>query len=93
MERIKNKIGDIIEGEIRNITEFGLFIALNEDIDGLVHLSDISWDGNGDELIKNYVRGSSAQAKILDIDVEKERISLGIKQLTEDVTEIGRAHV
>ena len=81
-----NNIGDIIEGEIRNITEFGLFIALTEDIDGLVHLSDISWDGNGDELIKNYVKGSSAQAKILDIDVEKERISLGIKQLTEDVT-------
>ena len=52
----------------------------------MVHLSDISWDGNGDELIKNYVKGSSVQAKILDIDVEKERISLGIKQLTEDVT-------
>ena len=82
----ENKIGDVIEGEIRNITEFGLFIALTEDIDGLVHLSDISWDGNGDELIKNYVKGSSAQAKILDIDIEKERISLGIKQLTEDVT-------
>ncbi len=80
-----NKIGDIIQGEIRNITEFGLFIALTEDIDGLVHLSDLSWDGNGDDLIKNYVKGSSAQAKILDIDVEKERISLGIKQLTEDV--------
>ena len=81
-----NKIGDIIEGEIRNITEFGLFIALTDDLDGLVHLSDLSWDGNGDELIKNYVKGSSSQAKILDIDVEKERISLGIKQLTEDVT-------
>ena len=81
-----NKTGDIIEGEIRNITEFGVFIALNEDIDGLVHLSDLSWDGNGDELIKNYIKGSLAQAKILDIDVEKERISLGIKQLTEDVT-------
>ena len=81
-----NKVNDVIEGEIRNITEFGLFVALTEDIDGLVHLSDISWDGNGDELIKNYVKGSSVQAKILDIDVEKERISLGIKQLTEDVT-------
>ena len=81
-----NKIGDTIEGEIRNITEFGLFIALTDEIDGLVHLSDISWDGNGDELIKNYVKGSSTQAKILDIDIEKERISLGIKQLTEDVT-------
>ena len=80
-----NKVGDIIKGEIRNITEFGLFIALTEDIDGLVHLSDISWDGNGDELIKNYVKGSSTEAKILDIDIEKERISLGIKQLTEDV--------
>ena len=81
-----NKVGETIEGEIRNITEFGLFIALTDEIDGLVHLSDLSWDGNGDELIKNYVKGSSTQAKILDIDVEKERISLGIKQLTEDVT-------
>jgi len=87
-EKYKNthKVGDIIKGEIRNITEFGLFVALTEDIDGLVHLSDISWDGNGDELIKNYVKGSSTEAKILDIDIEKERISLGIKQLTEDVT-------
>ena len=81
-----NKQGDIIEGEIRNVTEFGLFVALTEDIDGLVHLSDLSWDGNGDELIKNYVKSSLVKAKILDIDVEKERISLGIKQLTEDVT-------
>ncbi len=86
-ENYKNtkKIGDEIEGEIRNITEFGLFIALTEDIDGLVHLSDLSWDGNGDEHIKNYIKGSIIKAKILDIDVEKERISLGIKQLTEDV--------
>ena len=81
-----NKQGDIIEGEIRNVTEFGLFVALTEDIDGLVHLSDLSWDGNGDELIKGYVKSSLVKAKILDIDVEKERISLGIKQLTEDVT-------
>ncbi|MDC1066808.1 30S ribosomal protein S1 [Alphaproteobacteria bacterium] len=82
----ENKIGDTIEGEIRNITEFGLFVALSEDIDGLVHLSDISWDGNGDELIKDYSKGSSLKAKILDIDIEKERISLGIKQLKEDLT-------
>ncbi len=81
-----NKVGDIIEGEIRNITEFGIFIGLSEDIDGLVHLSDLSWDGNGDELIKTFSKGSSVKAKILDIDVEKERISLGIKQLAEDVT-------
>ncbi len=86
-EKYKNssKIGDTIDGEIRNITEFGLFIALTEEIDGLVHLSDLSWDGNGDELIKDYVKGSLVKAKILDIDVEKERVSLGIKQLTEDV--------
>ena len=82
----ENKIGDTIEGEIRNITEFGLFVALSEDIDGLVHLSDISWDGNGDELIKDYSKGKIVKAKILDIDIEKERISLGIKQLTEDLT-------
>ena len=81
-----NKSGEIIEGEIRNITEFGLFIALTDDIDGLVHLSDLSWDGNGDELIKTYSKGTSIKAKILDIDIEKERISLGIKQLTEDLT-------
>ena len=85
------KVGETIEGEIRNITEFGLFIGLSEDIDGLVHLSDLSWDGNGDELIKTYSKGSLIKAKILDIDIDKERISLGIKQLTEDVTatEIG----
>ena len=81
-----NKSGEIIEGEIRNITEFGLFIGLTDDIDGLVHLSDLSWDGNGDELIKTYSKGTSIKAKILDIDIEKERISLGIKQLTEDLT-------
>ena len=80
-----NKIGSTIEGEIRNITEFGLFIGLSEDIDGLVHLSDLSWDGNGDELIKGFTKGDSIKAKILDIDVDKERISLGIKQLTEDL--------
>ena len=80
-----NKIGDTVEGEIRNITEFGLFIGLSDDIDGLVHLSDLSWDGNGDELIKNFIKGNLVKAKILDIDIEKERISLGIKQLTEDL--------
>jgi small subunit ribosomal protein S1 len=84
--KTNNKSGDIIKGEIRNITEFGLFVALTEDIDGLVHLSDLSWDGNGDELIKNYIKGSEIEAKILDIDIEKERISLGVKQLKEDVT-------
>ena len=80
-----NKTGSTIEGEIRNITEFGLFIGLSDDIDGLVHLSDLSWDGNGDELIKGFTKGDTIKAKILDIDVDKERISLGIKQLTEDL--------
>ena len=80
-----NKTGSTIEGEIRNITEFGLFIGLSDDIDGLVHLSDLSWDGNGDELIKGFTKGDIVKAKILDIDVDKERISLGIKQLTEDL--------
>ena len=86
-ETYKNnyKVGSTIEGEIRNITEFGLFIGLSDDIDGLVHLSDLSWDGNGDELIKGFTKGDSIKAKILDIDVDKERISLGIKQLTEDL--------
>jgi small subunit ribosomal protein S1 len=83
--KANNKPGEIIDGEIRNITEFGLFVALTEDIDGLVHLSDLSWDGNGDDLIKNYEKGNQVKAKILDIDIDKERISLGIKQLTEDV--------
>ncbi len=62
----------------------GLFIALTDDIDGLVHLSDISWDGNGDELIKDFKQGTILKTKILDINVEKEKVSLGIKQLTED---------
>ena len=83
-----NKPGEVIEGEVRNITEFGLFVALSEDIDGLVHLSDLSWDGNGDEIIKTFIKGNQVKAKILDIDIEKERVSLGIKQLTEDVASI-----
>jgi small subunit ribosomal protein S1 len=62
----------LIEGEIRNITEFGLFIGLTDDIDGLVHLSDLSWDGNGDELIKTFSKGNIVKAKILDVDVDKE---------------------
>ncbi|MGB2062197.1 MAG: 30S ribosomal protein S1 [Candidatus Puniceispirillales bacterium] len=78
------KAGDEIEGEIRNITEFGLFIGLNDDIDGLVHLTDISWDVQGDEAIQSYKKGDSVKAKVLEVDVDKERVSLGIKQLTED---------
>ena len=80
----KYAAGTEIEGEVRNITEFGLFIGLTEEIDGLVHLSDISWDVAGDEAIQSYNKGDMVKAKVLEVDVEKERISLGIKQLTED---------
>lgn len=73
--------GDIVEGEIRNITDFGLFVGLTGDIDGLVHYSDISWDKSGEEAVKDYKKGDIVKSRILAIDVEKERISLGIKQL------------
>ena len=79
-----HKAGTEIEGEVRNITEFGLFVGLTEEIDGLVHLSDISWDIPGDEAIQSYKKGDMVKAKILEVDIDKERISLGIKQLTED---------
>ena len=79
-----NKIGDVIEGEINNITEFGLFVGLTEEIDGLVHLSDISWSSSNEEVLEEFNKGDKVEAKILDIDLEKERISLGIKQLTSN---------
>ena len=77
-------IGTEIEGEVRNITEFGLFVGLTEEIDGLVHLSDISWDTTGEAALEGFDKGNIVKAKVLDIDISKERISLGIKQLTED---------
>lgn len=77
-------VGTVIEGEIRNITEFGLFVGLNGDIDGMVHLSDLSWDKSGEEAVKDYKKGDMIKAKVLDVDVEKERISLGVKQLSAD---------
>lgn len=80
----EHKVGSTVEGEIRNITEFGLFIGLSADIDGMVHMSDLSWDEAGEEAMKNYEKGQVVKAKVLDVDVEKERISLGIKQLQED---------
>lgn len=79
-----NKVGDTLKGEIRNITEFGLFIGLTGDIDGMVHMSDISWDKAGEEAIKDYQKGQTIEVKILDIDAAKERVSLGIKQMTSD---------
>jgi small subunit ribosomal protein S1 len=79
----KYKEGDVIEATISNITEFGLFIGLDDGIDGLVHHSDISWTEAGEESVKDYSKGDTIKAKILLIDSEKERISLGIKQLDE----------
>jgi len=79
-----NPAGTEIEGEIRNITEFGLFVGLSAEIDGLVHLSDISWEVTGEQALEGYTKGDMVKAKVLDIDIEKERISLGIKQMSED---------
>jgi small subunit ribosomal protein S1 len=76
--------GSIVEGEIRNITEFGLFIGISADIDGMVHMSDLSWDEAGEAAMGKYNKGDTVKAKVLDVDVEKERISLGIKQLEAD---------
>jgi len=76
--------GTEIEGEIKNITEFGLFVGLEGDIDGMVHLSDLSWDKSGEDAVKDYNKGDMVRAKVLDIDMEKERVSLGIKQLSDD---------
>ena len=74
-----------IETEVKNITEFGIFAKLNDNIDGLVHKNDLSWtDSNGDRTLKKYQKGQSIQVKILEIDPEKEKISFGIKQLSED---------
>jgi len=79
--------GAVIEGEIKSITEFGLFVGLDNDIDGMVHLSDLSWTVPGEDAIKTYEKGQVVKAKVLDIDIEKERISLGIKQLGSDPIE------
>ena len=80
----EHPVGSVITGKIKNITEFGLFVGLTDEIDGMIHLSDISWDKSGEEAVKDYSKGQEIEAKIIDVDVEKERISLGIKQLSED---------
>ena len=76
--------GTKVEGEVKNITEFGLFIGLEGDIDGMVHLSDLDWDRSGEEAMADYKKGDMVNAVVLDVDVEKERISLGVKQLDGD---------
>ncbi len=83
----EHPVGTNIEGEVRGITEFGLFVGLGPDLDGMVHINDIDWNVPGEEAIKKYNKGDTVQARVLDVDVEKERISLGIKQLSQDPTE------
>ena len=80
----KYPTGTDVEGEIKNITEFGLFIGLDGEVDGMVHLSDIDWKRSGEEAIKDFKKGDRVKARVLDVDREKERISLGIKQLGAD---------
>jgi small subunit ribosomal protein S1 len=80
----KHKVGDEMEGEVNNITEFGLFVGIDSDIDGMVHISDISWEDQTEEALKSFTKGDKVKVKILDVDAEKERVSLGIKQLTDD---------
>ena len=80
----KYPIGSVLEGEIKNITEFGLFVGLPGDIDGMVHLSDLDWERSGEEAVQDYAKGMVVKVKLLEVDVEKERISLGIKQLESD---------
>jgi len=77
-------VGSVIEGEVKNITEFGLFVGLTPELDGMVHLSDIAWDAQGEEALSRHNKGDVVKAKVLDVDVEKERISLGIKQVASD---------
>jgi small subunit ribosomal protein S1 len=85
--------GNEIEGEIKNITEFGLFIGLPGDIDGMVHLSDLDWKKPGEQAIADYHKGDTVKVRVLDVDAEKERISLGIKQLQADPLETGAAQI
>ena len=79
-----HKIGSEVEGEVKSITEFGLFIGLPGEMDGLIHLSDLAWNSSGEDIISNFKKGDLVKAKLLEIDIEKERVSLGIKQLTKD---------
>ena len=80
----KHPVGSMVEGEVKNKTEFGLFIGLENDVDGMVHLSDLDWNRPGEQVIDEFKKGDVVRAQVLDVDVEKERISLGIKQLAGD---------
>jgi small subunit ribosomal protein S1 len=76
--------GDKVVGTIKSITDFGIFVGLNGEIDGLIHMSDISWDETGEDVVRNYKKGDEIEAVVLSIDAERERISLGIKQMEQD---------
>ena len=80
----RHPVGSEVEGEVKNKTEFGLFIGLDGDVDGMVHLSDLDWTRPGEQAIEDYKKGDKVHAKVLDVDVEKERIAIGIKQLASD---------
>ncbi len=84
-------VGSTVEGEVKNATEFGLFIGLDNDIDGMVHMSDIAWGVSGEEALQLHHKGETVKAQVLDIDAEKERISLGIKQLERGGVSVGGA--
>src|SRR5438045_1380348 len=77
----KHPVGSTVEGEVKNATEFGLFVGLEGDVDGMVHMSDIAWGVSGEEALQLHRKGETVKAQVLDVDVEKERISLGMKQL------------
>ena len=81
---VTNKKGDVISGKIKSITDFGIFIGLNGNIDGLIHLTDLSWNKPGEEAVREYQKGQELEAMVLSIDPERERISLGIKQIEKD---------
>ena len=89
----QHPIGSEMEGEVKNITEFGLFVGLPGEIDGMVHMSDLDWEKPGEQAIEAYKKGDMVKVKVLDIDVEKERISLGVKQLTGDPFESEMSNV
>ncbi len=89
----QHPLGSEMEGEVKNITEFGLFVGLPGEIDGMVHMSDLDWEKAGEEAIEAYNKGDMVKVKVLDIDVDKERISLGVKQLTSDPFESEMSNV
>jgi small subunit ribosomal protein S1 len=83
----KHPVGSVIKAPIRNITDFGMFVAIDVNTDGMIHESDISWDENGSEALKRFKKGDEIECKVLSIDIDKDRVALGIKQLSEDPNE------